>query len=390
MKNPTPTLTGHYIVSTVFGEEVKAYVPLPLTHIYSALEIDEELETLTSEANRALAALELIGQHTLSHAWVIFAISRKEAVDSSKIEGSKATIDELYKSEASPTKKTNPDTEDLSNYIYAQDYAWKEMSKPKGGLPLSMRLLNCTHKRLMEGGTGENRQPGEIRRSPVWIGGSRPSNATYVPPQINQLPDLLKDLELHYHKPDALPPLVRVGLIHAQFEMIHPYLDGNGRIGRMLIPLLLNNWQLLDKPVLYLSSFFNNYREEYYTRLKSISTDGDWKSWLLFFLRGVKSSADEAVVLIVDLMKLVNNDRTRLRDSGGLPASALRLFEFLPQAPIISVSGVKSVLGVSAPSATRAIEALMEMGILSLTTMGKRNRFFAYTEFLDMVGGIEH
>lgn len=378
-------MKGKHIISSTAGETVKAYVPMALAAVCDGLEVDDELSSLSAAAEKSLAALELLGRHTPSVEWIIIAFARREAVSSSRIEGTKASLVDLYRHEASPKKKTDPDFEELFNYIVGQDYAWSEMVRPKG-LPLSMRLLNNTHERLMQGVRGQHKQPGEIRRSQVWIGGSRPGNASYVPPPIDRLPALLTDLEQLFHDDDSeLPPLVRIGLIHAQFEMIHPYLDGNGRIGRMLIALLLRQWSMLSQPILYLSSFFYRFRGEYYERLKLVSSDGDWRSWLLFFLRGVESTADEATGMIGDVMTLVNKDRSRLRDHGSVPAAAWRLFEHLPRHPLVTAQSAARMLDIHETTATRAIDALVELKILSLITESRRNRIFVYAKYLDLV-----
>ncbi|MCP4308338.1 MAG: Fic family protein, partial [bacterium] len=193
---------------------------------------------------------------------------------------------------------------EICNYIDALRYARSEMGDA-AGLPLSMRLLNQAHRRLMHGARGAGKQPGEVRRTQNWIGGSRPGNAVYVPPPVQALPDLLGDLETYLHAPDSLPPLIRIGLAHVQFESIHPYLDGNGRIGRLLIALLLEHWKLLKAPLLYISLFFKRHRAEYFRRLTGVRSDGDWEGWIDFFLDGVATIADEAVASARELSTVV-------------------------------------------------------------------------------------
>jgi Fic family protein len=250
-------------------------------------------------------------------------------------------------------------------------------------LPLSLRLLNEAHKRLMRGVRGGSKRPGEIRRSQNWIGGGRPRNAVYVPPPADKLPQLLGAFEKYIHAGDRVPKLVRTGLLHAQFETIHPYLDGNGRIGRLLIALLLEHWGLLKAPLLYLSLFFKRHREEYYRRLNLVRLEGDWEGWMDFFLEGVATISDEAVSSARELFNLVSTDRTRLLGIGSASVSALRLFERLPRHPIVTVASAMKLLDTSKPTAARAIEVLTEIGILIETTGRRRDRSFAYRAYME-------
>jgi Fic family protein len=230
--------------------------------------------------------------------WFIYAFVRKEAVLSSQIEGTQATLVDLLTFEAQgteePSTPPNADIEEVCNYLEALTYSRTQIADPKG-LPLSMRLLSETHQRLMRGVRGAEKLPGEVRRSQNWIGGSRPGNAAYVPPPPHALAEVLSAFEKYLHADDTLPPLVRAGLLHVQFETIHPYLGGNGRIGRLLVTLLLEHWKLVTKPLLYLSLYFKRHREDYYRRLTAVRVDGDWEGWLDFFLDGVATIADEAV-----------------------------------------------------------------------------------------------
>src|SRR5262245_6589022 len=236
--------------------------------------------------------------------WFIYAFVRKEAVLSSQIEGTQATLVDLLEYEAEADERQPVDeVREVCNYLDALKYACGQLASPKG-LPLSMRLLHEAHRRLMRGVRGQNKQPGEIRRSQNWIGGTRSGNAEFVPPPPEEVPALLGDLEKYLHIEDALPPLVRVGLAHVQFETIHPYLDGNGRIGRLLIMLLFQHWKLLKAPLLYLSLFFKRHRAGYYRLLAEVRKSGDWEAWTDFFLEGVATIADEAVATARDLFAL--------------------------------------------------------------------------------------
>jgi Fic family protein len=235
----------------------------------------------------------------------------------------------------------------------------------------------------MDGMRGANKQPGEVRRSQNWVGGSRPGNAVYVPPPPHVLPELIGDLEKFLHAADTLAPLVRIGLAHVQFETIHPYLDGNGRIGRLLIALLLEHWGLMRSPLLYLSLFFKRHRDEYFRRLNAVRTDGDWEGWTDFFLDGVATIADEAVAAARELFAVVAADRALVLAQDTTSVSTARLFELLPSHPIVTVASAMKLIDTSKPTATRAIETLVAAGILIETTGRKRDRSFAYQAYID-------
>ena len=272
--------------------------------------------------------------------------------------------------------------EEVCNNLEALNYARTEIMNADG-LPVSIRLLNEAHRRLMDGARGATKQPGEVRRSQNWIGGSRPGNAVYVPPPAQSLPALLGALEKYVHAEDDLPPLVRTALVHVQFESIHPYLDGNGRIGRLLIGVLMEHWGLLQAPLLYLSLFFKRHREEYYRRLKAVRTEGDWEGWTDFFLDGVATIADEAVASARDLFALVAADRAHVLGQDTTSVAAARLFERLPNHPIIAVAAAMQLIETSKPTASRAIKTLAAAGILVETTGRKRDRSFAYQAYIE-------
>jgi Fic family protein len=249
-----------------------------------------------------------------------------------------------------------------------------------------MRLLNETHRRLLRGVRGAEKLPGEVRRSQNWIGGTRPGNAAYVPPPPRALGDALAAFESYIHaQGGTLPPLVRAGLLHAQFETIHPYLDGNGRIGRLLVTLLLEHWKLLTRPLLYLSLFFKRHREEYYRRLNAVRVEGDWESWVDFFLDGATTIADEAVTSARELFALVSEDRGRVLRNAGTSVTAVRLFELLPRHPILSVAFAMKKLGTSKPTASRAVDVLSTAGVLVESTGRRRDRSWAYQRYLDLL-----
>jgi Fic family protein len=256
-------IVGTYEKTSTAGETVNAFVPAPLPPNNPPLIMDAALSALLQRAEAAIGRLKLTGTMVPSLDWLLYSFVRKEAVVSSQIEGTQATLVDLLMYEAAGKADTvdDEDVRQVCNYVDALSYARKQMHS-KNGLPLSMRLLNEAHRRLMKNVSGGNKDPGEIRRSQNWIGGTRPGNAVFVPPPPHLLSKLLGSLEKYIHADDSLPPLVRAGLLHAQFETIHPYLDGNGRIGRLLITLLLEHWYLLDTPLLYLSLYFKRHRAE--------------------------------------------------------------------------------------------------------------------------------
>jgi Fic family protein len=375
--------TGTYERADVGGEEVAAFIPAPLPPDGPPLVLNGAVLERLRAAEQALVRLELAGEMVPSVDWFIYAFVRKEAVVSSQIEGTQATLVDLLTFEAEEdATPPGADVEEICNYLDALAYARGELAEPTG-LPLSMRLLNEAHRRLMRGVRGSDKQPGEIRRTQNWIGGTRPGNAVFVPPHPHALGHALSAFERYIHSEDDLPPLVRAGLLHVQFETIHPYLDGNGRIGRLLVTLLLEHWQLLTKPLLYLSLFFKRHRDEYYRRLSAVRTEGDWEGWLDYFLDGVATIADEAVSSARDLFGLVAEDRARVLEHGGTSVVAVRLFELLPRHPIVSVAYAIKHLGVSKPTAGRAVDALEKAGVLVELTGKKRDRSWAYHRYLD-------
>jgi Fic family protein len=374
--------TGRYERTTVAGEQVAAFIPHALPPKDPPLGLGPARIERVRAGEQALVRLELAGEMVPSLDWFIYAFIRKEAVLSSQIEGTQATLVDLLTFEAQEASAPpNADVEEVCNYLDAMAYARAQLGHAKG-LPLSMRLLNHTHERLMRGVRGAEKLPGEIRRSQNWIGGSRPGNAAYVPPPPHALGKVLSAFEKYIHADDKLPPLVRAGLLHVQFETAHPYLDGNGRIGRLLVTLLLEHWKLLTKPLLYLSLFFKRHRADYYRRLNAVRTDGDWEGWIDFFLEGVTTIADEAVVSARELFSLVAADRARALGSPEMSVVALRLLDQLPRHPVVTVSSVMKLVETTKPTAGRAIELLVAAGVLAETTGRKRDRSFVYQGYL--------
>lgn len=374
--------TGEYEESTVAGEAVRAFVPFALPPRDPPLDLEGELAPLLASAQERLRLLDLAGDLVPSVEWFVYAFVRKEAVLSAQIEGTQATLLDLLEVEASEEAPVDTDVEEVCRYVDALNYSWRELESDTG-LPLSVRLLCETHRRLLASARGAQKLPGEVRHSQNWIGGTRPGNANFVPPPPHRLSDLLSDLERAIHDESDLPPLARVGLLHAQFETLHPYLDGNGRLGRLLITLLMRHWGLLSRPLLYLSLFLKTHRQEYYRRLDAVRTDGDWEGWLAYFLEGVAIVADEAVATARRMHAVVEENRDRLHARKDATVLSLRLFERLPQHPILTVNRVIELLDCSRPAAAKALRVLEAAEVLAALGERKKNRALVFKNYLD-------
>ena len=372
--------TGRFERTVAGGEHVDAFVPFPLPPDPPVV-VDEQRLRLADEA---IGRLVVAGAMVPSLEWFSYAFVRKEAVVSSQIEGTQATLVDLLNFEADNDAVASADVEEVCNYVDAVAYARGELADSHG-LPLSLRLLHNAHARLMSGMRGVNKSPGEVRRTQNWIGGSRPRTAVFVPPPPQLVPELLSQLEQWFHVDDGLPPLVRVALAHAQFETIHPYLDGNGRIGRLLIALLLEHWQVLPQPLLYLSLFLKRHRDRYYRLLNDVRRTGDCEAFVDFFLDGVKQTADEATATAQALFMLVTADRARVLAHSDASVVALRLFEQLPRHPILSVASATVILDVSRPTASRALQTLVAAGVLEETSGKARDRSWAWRGSLEIL-----
>lgn len=377
--------TGRYVDAVAGDETVRAFVPDPLPPSLSKAESNRLAEPLR-RADAALDRLRLAGQMIPSIDWFVYSFVRKEALLSSEIEGTQATLTDVlsYERIGRAGDSNVEDVEEVTNYIRAANYAFQELEAPNG-LPVSVRLLNACHQILMQGVRGENKQPGELRRSQVWVGGTRPGNAQFVPPPSNLVPDLLTDLETAIHSESDLHPLLRIGAAHVQFETIHPYLDGNGRLGRMLMALLLQHWALLQSPLLYLSLYLKRNQRAYYALLDRVRSEGAWVDWFEFFLEGVANVADDAVGTAGSLHRRVTDDRVALLESGVATVSAIQLFELLPANPVITMPMATDLLETTKPTATKAIEALKASGILRQVGSQKRDRLYVYTAYINVL-----
>ncbi len=376
--------TGTYAKVTTLAESVRAFVPFPLPPDAPPLAAESYIE-LNHHAELALARLSGVAGLVPSVDWLLYSASRKEALLTSQIEGTQASLTDLFDQEAGFSVSNTDDVEEVANYLRAFRLVQDNL-RDSGGLPISVRLLCDAHRLLLDGARGAGKQPGELRRSQNWIGGTRPGNAAFVPPPADQVAHLLSELERFIHDDKSmLPPLVRIALVHAQFETIHPFLDGNGRIGRLLIAALLEHWRLLPEPLMYVSGFLKQHQAEYYRRLSIIRTDGDWEAWIAFFLEAVAVAAQDAERSIIDIATLVAADRRRMLASAKAGAASYRLFEMLPMMPRFTIERVRQRLETTFPTANAAVKVLQDLGIVAETTGQKTNRSFSYQGYIDLL-----
>ena len=376
--------TGTTITSTTLGESVKAFVPHPLPPAAPPL-VPESFAAAHHAAETALARLAGVAGLVPSVDWLLYSAIRKEALLTSQIEGTQATLTDLFDEEAGLAVSNTDDVEEVTNYLRAFRLVQDELRDP-AGLPISVRLLCDAHRQLLDGVRGAGKQPGELRRSQNWIGGTRPGNAVFVPPPPEHVAALLSDMERFIHAPEpSLPPLVRIALVHAQFETIHPFLDGNGRMGRLLIAALLEHWGLLPEPLMYLSGYLKQRQMDYYRHLSTIRTHGDWEGWVAFFLAGVEAAATEAERGIVGIASRVAADRKQLLNAPKATPASYRLFEMLPMMPRFTVERVRQKLGTSFPTANAAVQLLAELGIVTELTGQKKNRSYSYQRYIELM-----
>ena len=377
--------TGATVTTTTLGEPVRAFVPHALPPARPVL-APACYEAATRAAELALARLSGVSGLVPSVQWLLYGAIRKEALLTSQIAGTQATLTDLLDDEAGLAVANTDDVEEVTNYLRAFRLVRDNLHKPRG-LPISVRLLCNAHRLLLAGARGAGKQPGELRRSQNWIGGTRPGNAAFVPPPPERVPALLADLERFIHDAQPkLPPLVRVALVHAQFETIHPFLDGNGRIGRLLIAALMEQWGLVPEPLMYLSGTLKKHQREYYRLLSAVRSEGDWEAWVGFFLEAVETAATEAERAIVAIASLVATDRRRLLAAPRVGAIALRLFELLPVMPRFTIEQVRKKLETTFPTATAAVKLLEDLGLVAELTGQKKNRSFSYRAYVDLLG----
>lgn len=362
-------------------EGYKAFIPNPLPPIPEII-MDQEMWNLLSQADRALGRLDGATDALPNPDLFVFMYVRKEAVLSSQIEGTQASLIDVLEFESQALEPNNPqDVAEVVNYISAINYGLERLKD----LPVSLRLIREIHQELMKGVRGAERSPGEFRRSQNWIGagGCSLAEATYVPPPPHEMLQSLDNLEKFLHSPQPMPTLIKVGLAHAQFETIHPFLDGNGRTGRLLITFLLCEQNILQRPLLYISYYFKKYRAEYYDRLQAVRDSGNWEGWLKFFLRGVYEVAQEAAATARKIVNLKEEHRQLvLSEMGRRSGNAIALLESLYFRPIFTVEHAETITNLSYPNANTLIKDLSNIGLLKEITGQKRNRAFSYAPYL--------
>ncbi len=359
----------------------RAFIPVslpPEPMVY----LSGELQTLLSQTDRALGRLDGSIETLPNADLFVFMYVRKEAVLSSQIEGTQSSLHDVLAAEAQFLSPNRPgDVREVINYIGAMNYGLERLRE----LPISIRLIKEIHVKLLRGVRGAQLQPGELRNSQNWIGppGCTLNEAVFVPPPPLELPRILGELESFLHTQDDIPDIIRIGLVHAQFETIHPFLDGNGRIGRLLITFLLTQRGILQQPVLYLSHFFRNHRAEYYDRLQAVRDTGDWEGWLAFFLQGVVEVSEEATRTARRILALREQHRAIVTDNlGHVTGKGHRVLEHLYRQPMVSVNRVQEIIGVSYSAANNLVARLVEAGILEEISGRRRNRIFLYQPYV--------
>lgn len=374
-------LQGEYVVISRVGEPASAFVPAPLPP-QPPIEWGDELRHSFEDAHRALGRLDGVSLLLPDPRLFLYTYVRKEAVLSSQIEGTQSSLSDLLLFElgARPGVPLDDVTE-VSNYVAAQEHGLRRL---EGGFPLSNRLLREMHEILLHSGRGSRRAPGQFRRSQNWIGGSRPGDALFVPPPADRVAQCMGDLERFLHD-GSIPPLLKAALAHVQFETIHPFLDGNGRLGRLLITLLLCAEGLLTRPLLYLSLHFKTHRARYYALLNQVRISGDWEGWLQFFAEAVSATATAAADTVRRLLEMQLEDREAIRTVGRSAGSILQVHEALMERPLAYAAYVSEATRLSAATTNRALDELQSLGIVEELTGQKRNRIWAYTRYIELL-----
>jgi Fic family protein len=369
---------GTFVTTTTAGERVRAYVPKPLPPA-PPLDLERLLGSI-ERANQALGRLDGMTSILPSTQLFVFMYVRKEALLSSQIEGTQSSLSDLllFENEETPFVPLD-DVQEVSNYIAAMNHGLKRLATD---FPLSLRLIKEMHRELLSKGRGSNKQPGEFRRSQNWIGGTRPGNALFVPPPPDRVMDCMSDLERFIHDRKTYPVLIRAALAHVQFETIHPFLDGNGRLGRLLITLMLCEDKALKEPILYLSLYFKTHRALYYDLLQAVRDKGDWEAWVEFFLEGIIETSEQGVATARRLIALFAEDRDRIEKLGRAATSALRVHAELQRSPLTSVPLAAKKLGISQPTIQKSLDHLQGLGIIRETTGKRRRRLYEYTAYL--------
>jgi len=371
--------TGHFIETSTGDEKVRAFIPDPLP---PALSIGEALREQLDQALISLGRLSASTMFLPDSKLLLYLYVRKEAVLSSQIEGTQSSLSDLLLFEIDEVSGVPlADVSEVSRYVAALTHGMERM---RGGFPLSNRLLREIHRVLLSEGRGNEKDPGNFRRSQNWIGGPRPALAAFVPPPADQVEPCMAALELFLHDtPQRTPLLIKAALAHVQFETIHPFLDGNGRLGRLLISLILCADEILVEPILFLSLYFKNHRERYYELLQAVRTDGEWEEWLDFFARAVRDTADQCTETARRTNRLAQADRARIQALGRIAGSATIVHQELLSHPLATIARMSKATGLVPNTVTKVFAALSEAGIVREITGKRRNRLFAYGELID-------
>lgn len=375
--------TGSYVQFSSGDEGFKAFVPSPLPPV-PPLVLGASDDELLHKANQAVGRLDALTTLLPNPSLFIYTYVRKEALVSSQIEGTQSSFADLllYESDQAPGVPVE-DVRAVSDYVAALDHG---LGRLRGGFPLSLRLIREIHKVLLRSGRGSKKTPGEFRRSQVWIGGSRPGNAAFVPPPTDRVLECMGALEKFLHgDPAQTPTLIKCALAHVQFETIHPFLDGNGRLGRLLVTLILCAEGSLSEPILYLSLYLKTHRAEYYDHLQRVRTQGDWEGWVRFFLRGVIDTATEGLTTTRRILALFEKDRRRLETLGRATPSAFRVHEYLQKKPISGIREMSKDLGLTYPTVASALKKMAALRIVRELTGFRRNRVYAYAPYVKLL-----
>jgi Fic family protein len=377
-------IQGRELIQRVPVESYKAYIPNPLPPD-PPLVIDPAITDVLERANRAIGRLDGLAVLIPDISLFIYFYVRKEAVLSSQIEGTQSSLSDLllFESDEVPGVPL-ADVQEVSNYVAALNYG---MERIEADAPLTLRLLREIHGVLLSEGRGEDKLPGEFRRSQNWIGGTRPGNAAFVPPPVAEVMPCLDKWEKYMHDlPTRSPTLIKAALLHVQFETIHPFLDGNGRVGRLLIPLLLCYEKALSKPLLYLSLYLKSNRETYYQLLQKVRMEGDWEEWLLFFLTGVAETAEQATRTAQAIFRLIDTERSMIEAMGRVAGNILRLHHWMQKKPMFSIAEASLSLKLSTQTIINSLERLKSLGIVREITGRQRNQIFIYDTLLKVLG----
>ncbi len=377
-------LQGRYVTISTVGEKARAFVPAPLPP-HPPIDWTPELRSKFDQALLALGRLDSVSTLLPDTSLFLYMYVRKEAVLSSMIEGTQSSLSDLllFELDQEPGVPLN-DVREVSNYVAALDHGLHLLEE---GLPLSLRLFREIHGVLLTKGRGSNQTPGEFRRSQNWIGGTRPGNAAFVPPPAEEVLECMSKLELFFHdQPEPTSVLLKAALAHVQFETIHPFLDGNGRMGRLLIALLLCEQKVLREPMLYLSLYFKTHRQYYYELLNNVRMTGDWESWLDFFAEAVIVTATQAVETALQLLDLSNQDRDKISGLGRAAASTLQVHRALMEHPIATSGSLVEKTGITPATVNKALGHLEQLSIVKELTAQKRNRLFSYAGYIDIMG----